>query len=561
MADFKDRLLEIHGTNMYSGFHVHRAIEFAKRYDLTGIVFHANDIIDRAIKPDKYFSSNDSLLKYNNRDGDTKNYKYYLKNAIDKIVDAGLEFYVEVKEIYFPHELLEQYPSLRKENGAICATDPFWWRFLSDKLEEFSTRFPKVSGVIVSAGTRESMVSLALNKCTCDRCKGYDVEKWYRELLSAMFRPLDSHGMKLIVREFSYTADHQFAMVEAAQDVSDKIIMAIKKAPHDYYPTFPNNPAAGNCGVLEQWIEFDTWGQYFGLGVMPCSVVEDIQSRLRHYRSKGATGVMLRTDWERLLNGSAFNSFSMLNLIGCSLLSQEIEIPIRDIYKAWLRYGLVSPLEKDDTFPQEPSMPTSPGALDVLMRFMQDAWKVQERAIYVRGHMFNRNAQMFDRYFLTYFMMTVQHTRDHWDEGASKLVEPTAGNIDIMVAEKNEAVRIANEMRSYLKPSELGVSCEVERYLDFLLDMYPLYAEIFRAQITTSAYIRRVEVFGDVSYISKAEDSLDIYDGLASRLSAMVDGKHYTNNIEYVLDKDRVIRFRNDCEREIAALKQKGAEK
>ena len=55
-------------------------------------------LIDRAIKPDKYFPPNVSLLSYNNRDGDTKNHKYYLGNVIDKITAAGLEFYVEVKE-------------------------------------------------------------------------------------------------------------------------------------------------------------------------------------------------------------------------------------------------------------------------------------------------------------------------------------------------------------------------------------------------------------------------------------------------------------------------------
>ena len=183
MPDFKDRLLEIHGSNMWSGYHVNRAIEFARRYDMTGIIFHANDIIDKAIKPDRYFSPNESLLKFNNRDGDTKNYKYYLKNAIDKITDSGLEFYAEVKEIYFAYEILEQMPGLRKENGALCPTDPFWWEFLDAKLEEFASRFPRVSGVIVSAGTRESMVSLADNRCTCERCKGYSMDEWYRRLI------------------------------------------------------------------------------------------------------------------------------------------------------------------------------------------------------------------------------------------------------------------------------------------------------------------------------------------------------------------------------------------
>ena len=137
--------------------------------------------------------------------------------------------------------------------------------------------------------------------------KTYDVNRWYRELITAMFKPLDRAGMRLIVRDFSYTADHQYAMVDAAKDVSEKIVMALKKTPHDYYPTFPDNPTVGNCGNLTQWIEFDTWGQYFGLGILPCSVAEDMKGRMKRYLEKGASGIMLRTDWERLYQGSTFN--------------------------------------------------------------------------------------------------------------------------------------------------------------------------------------------------------------------------------------------------------------
>ncbi len=551
MADYQDRLLEIHGSNMFNGYHVQRAIEFARRFDMTGIIFHANDIIDRAIKPDRYFPPNESLLKFNNRDGDTKNYKYYLSNIIDRITASGLEFYVEVKEIYYPYEILEVFPQLRKENGAVCATDPFWWEFLEEKISEFTRRFPKLSGIIVSAGTRESMVSLALNKCTCERCRGYDMDRWYQELMGAMFRPLDRAGMKLIVREFSYTADHQFAMVEAAQKVSDRIVMAIKKAPHDYYPTFPNNPTAGNCGPLEQWIEYDCWGQYFGLGVFPCSVAEDMKERMRYYREKGAKGVMLRTDWERLLQGSTFNSFTLFNLVAGAMLSKDIDTDLDECYRAWLDYGLLSPLEYD-TVPQVPCRPKNPKALEVLRRFMQDSWRIQERIIYVRGHVFNRNAQMFDRYFLTYFIMTVQHTRDHWDRGASKKVEPTDENIDIIIREKDEGVELARSLRSYMRPSELGLSEGVERYLEFLLDAYVVYAEIFRAQIITAMYIRRAET--DVDFIEKALSSLSVYEDLAKRLGDLVIGKGYSNNVEYVLDRNRVIRFRDDCRSVIQGL-------
>ena len=40
---YANRLLEIHGINMWNMFHVDRAIQFAKQYRLTGIIFHCNE--------------------------------------------------------------------------------------------------------------------------------------------------------------------------------------------------------------------------------------------------------------------------------------------------------------------------------------------------------------------------------------------------------------------------------------------------------------------------------------------------------------------------------------
>ena len=215
------------------------------------------------------------------------------------------------------------------------------------------------------------MVSFAANRCTCERCKNYNVDDWYKNLIAAMYRPLAKAGMRLVVRDFSYTADHQFAMVEAARSVSKDITMALKKAPHDYYPTFPDNPAIGCCGSdMRQWVEFDTWGQYFGLGVFPCSVVEDMQGRLQRYLDKGVSGVMLRTDWEIISQGSVFNSFNILNLIAGAELSNNVNANLDMIYDRWVSEGLYSPLIHD-SFAQIPCVPTAPNAKIVFKELMK----------------------------------------------------------------------------------------------------------------------------------------------------------------------------------------------
>lgn len=552
---YSSRLLEIHGINMWNMFHVDRAVKFAEKYDLTGIIFHCNDLIDRVVFPEKYFSK-DELLEYNPvRNSITKNYRYYLRSVLDKCRRHHLEFYAEVKEVFFPYDLLTKYPELRKENGQLCATDPFWWQFLEEKYKEFFELFPEVSGIIVSPGTRESMVSFAANRCTCERCHSYNADDWYHNLLAAMHKSIDAAGKKLIVRDFSYTKAHQYAMVNAAGSVSSNITMAMKKVPHDYYPVFPDNPAVGNCGELHQWVEYDTWGQFFGLGVFPCGVAEDMQGRMQRYLEQGAEGVMLRTDWENMIQSSVFCSFNMLNLIAGAMLSKNVHADMREIYREWLSYGLMSPLLQD-TFDRAPCVPALPEAEERLCKIMQLGWKALEKGIHVRGHVFNRNCQMFDRYDLTYNIMTVFHSRDQWEPGASLRVAPTKENIRIILQEKDEAFQTAQKVAELADPKGLGVSEELETYLHFLQQGFPAYIEGFRMECRTTFYTKLAEETKDPDDIQRAQESLSDYESLAESYRTLVRGKGYCHLVEYMLDGDRLLRFKASVQEVLSHLNE-----
>ena len=546
VPDYADRILEIHGPNMFNMFHVDRAIKFAEAHGLNGLIFHCNDLLDRLILPSKYFTKQVCLENWPVREATLMNNQYYMHGVLKKCKDAGLNFFAEVKEIYYPQDILELYPNLRKENGAICATDPFWWEFIEEKVSEFTRRFPTAAGIVVSPGTRESMVSFAANRCTCERCKNYNVDDWYKNLIAAMYRPLAKAGMRLVVRDFSYTADHQFAMVEAARSVSKDITMALKKAPHDYYPTFPDNPAIGCCGSdMRQWVEFDTWGQYFGLGVFPCSVVEDMQGRLQRYLNKGVSGVMLRTDWEIISQGSVFNSFNILNLIAGAELSNNVNANLDMVYDRWVSEGLYSPLIHD-SFAQIPCVPTAPNAKIVFKELMKRSWQIIEKIDYIRGHVFQENVQIFDRYFMAYDMMIHFHSRDDWDPGASARVEPTDENLSVIFKEKDEGVALAESLRELVKPDELGLTEEIKKYLNFMLDMYILYAKIMRHQAHTVCLTRRAEQTKKREDIEAAIATLEGYDEEAAILKEYVEDKAYSNEIEWCLDGNRVLHFKDD---------------
>ena len=553
LPDYQDRILEIHGPNMFNMFHVDRAINFAKDHGLNGLIFHCNELLDKLVLPYKYFDKDLSLARWPVREATVQNNRYYMHGVLAKCKEAGLNFFAEVKELYYPPEILELYPFLRKENGAVCPTEPFWWEFLEEKVREICEQLPDIAGIVASPGTRESMISLAANGCKCERCRNYNMDQWYRELITAMYKPLAAAGKRLVIRDFSYTADHQYAMVDAARTVSPDITMALKKCPHDYYPTFPDNPAVGNCGEMRQWIEYDTWGQYFGLGVLPCSIAEDMQGRMQRYLAKGASGVMLRTDWEIISQSSAFSSFNMLNLIAGAALSNDVNADLHDVYKRWVSEGLYSPL-KHDSFAQPPCVPTAGNAVGVLEEYMKRSWQILEKIIYTRGHVFQENVQVFDRFDLAYNFMVKFHCRDDWDPGASRKGEATDENIAIIFKEKDEGVALAESLRDLIHPDELGVSEDIRFYLDFLVEMYIAYAKVMRHQAHSVFLIEKARNTKAADDIAAAKATLEGYEEEAALFKEKVEGKAYANIVEWIFDGNRILRFKEDCEKVISAI-------
>ena len=57
MSAFDEVILEIDGTQMWSAFHVDRAISFAKEYGYSGIAFHCCELMDKVVFPSKFLLS------------------------------------------------------------------------------------------------------------------------------------------------------------------------------------------------------------------------------------------------------------------------------------------------------------------------------------------------------------------------------------------------------------------------------------------------------------------------------------------------------------------------
>jgi hypothetical protein len=531
--------LEIHSSRMWRWASVLSALDVMERTGMNALIFHQNDLIDQLVYPERYFSVETMWKRWPVRMHTVDNNRQYIRRVVAEANRRGIDFYLEVKELYYPEGLLELHPELRRADGAICASAPFWLEFLEAKTREMLEAIPEIAGIIVSPATRESKVSISTNTCTCEACQQADPGEWYYRLLDAMFRPLHEKGKTLVLRDFAYSAAQQNLAIDAAARCSPEIVIALKNTPHDFYPTFPDNPRIGNIGDRQQWVEFDTWGQFFGIGFFPCSVVEDMQRRLQYCRERGVNGVWFRTDWEVLTEGSSFNSFNLLNVFAGGLLGNNPDLPLAEVYRAWAEYGLLSAIQPESCR-AKPVPVLEPAAVERLKQFMIASWSVMEKAVYVRGHIIHEDMMFPATVRLAFDMMVKIHGRDDWDPGASGLVEPTAANIEAVLAEKLAALEEVKALPDLLRPRQLGLPEELTIELETMLDLYEWYVEGFYLATAACYLARKTELSHQSSDRSEAGRWLAELSGYRDRLIERLKGSAYPHYVYWLLDTDRL---------------------
>jgi hypothetical protein len=476
--EFAVRGLEIHSRRMWEWKSISSAFALMEQLNLNTLIFHQDDIQDAVVWPDKYFpadvrAARRAIQGAHDRAVFLATARQYLRNVASEAKKRRIKFFFEVCEIWYPEGLTELHPEIIGAKGTICPTDPFWWEFLRTKYTELFQIIPDLDGVIVSPGTMESKISIAMHTCLCESCSSTTPLDWYTNLIRSMYEPIHSQGKTLVVRDFAYTKADQDLVMNACNRVSPNIVAALKNTPHDFYPTFPNNPRIGHVGSSPQWIEFDCWGQFYGCGLFPCSVIEDMQRRLTYARANGATGAWFRTDLESMTDQSVFNCFNLLNLVAGAMLSQRTAQNIDDPYRAWLKIGLFDPLVPESLEPAPVPIPSA--HLARLRDFMRASWAVMEKTYYVRGFVFNVNGLFFDSVDNAFFLATVHHGREDWEPGANKRVEPTEENIAAIVAEKDAALAEVQKLPGMLNAASLPLPAEFKAHLETVLSFYREY--------------------------------------------------------------------------------------
>ncbi len=447
---FAFRGLEMHGSRMWRPDRLFEALDFASSHNMTALVLHDNTIIHDTVFPQKYFD--DSKRKGYAQVRRHQNAIYakqaYLNDMLKHAKRKNIEVWVEIKELEFPDELLEKFPQLTKD-GNVCPTDPLWLEYMQIKTNEFFELFPDMAGIIVSPGSPESRAFLSAGrKCSCDRCRATDFGDWCHGIIMSIYQSVKTHGKKLAVRDFVYSPEDHERLSAIIRRTPDDVILCIKVTPRDFWPTFPDNPMIGRFKERTQWVEYDVFGQFYGWGICPAIVLEDIRKRFSYAQSQGVSGVVLRTEWENVLELSCFDNLNKINLIGAADMAIDLKRPADKIISDWLREeGLLA-----ETTGEKRNVDT-PG----LTQFLLKTWAIMEKTIYVDGFVFATCSEVPLNIDKAWFTMTFYHSLAAWDPSAVVRISMNYENLIRLLNEKDAALREIKELINYLKLNDFGL--------------------------------------------------------------------------------------------------------
>ncbi len=395
MVPFKFRALEVHSSYAWDFRWIRKALGFIRAQGLNALVLHRNDIVDQVVYPAKFFGGSEAPRNIFERYQEIHRalYKYtptrrsgpylrrdYLKRVVDLAARDGIAVWLENKELTFPDIFLELNPQLVKD-GHVCPNDPFWWDFIDRKYVELFQDIPGIAGIITAPGTGESRLAISSNRCQCELCQGVMPTQWYTKLLLIMHRPIRTAGRELAVRDFVFDRKAHDELAQAMRALPDDVIISFKSTPHDYYPTFPDNPRLGQVGAHRQWLEYDCMGQYFGWGVAPAIMIEDMRGRLSRGAALGVEGMILRTDWESLDGHTAFDTPNRINLHAGAALLRDLDAPAPTIFRAWL--------EETGQLRADASESERADATAWAERLLGGSWEITRRALYLNDCVFS----------------------------------------------------------------------------------------------------------------------------------------------------------------------------
>jgi len=424
------RGLEFHGKSFWSYKKVEYALDIIRDYGLNALVIHDTDFMTNFIYPSEFLNPYAPWAGAPVRRGENalQNNIYYFRDLLKRAARKNVDVWIEIKELTFPDEIVEKFPELI-ENGVFCPTNPFWAKLLQAKYKDLVEWYPGVKGVVLSAGSPEGKAALSQKKCKCRRCASTKLSDWYVSMLNPIYEALKTKGVKLSVREFSYTVDHQIAITEAMKQMPKDVIFCIKVTPHDFYPTFPDNTLLAEINDRPKWIEYDTMGQYYGWGVIPCPMFKDVNDRVSYALKNNVEGAVFRVEWERVNDWDALESPNRMNMYLAANACLGKPASINDTIRKWLSEEQVIYNEED---------------FALLKNYFEDIWDIIKHALYINDTVFADSSMVLMSIERAWWSMADKHSLAEWFPERKVDLELDEKKVTLYIKEKEDALNKIN---------------------------------------------------------------------------------------------------------------------
>lgn len=567
-SKFTFRALEIHDfTYIWNFDEIRRRLKFMVENDLNALVLHQPGIEEKVVFPGKFLGAakegrtqyeifqqiDENILNYALLENLNINRREYLRFLIQEAAEVGIEVYFENKELWFKDFILKYKPDLVKD-GVFCPSDPFWWEeFLPAKYEELFISLPGLAGTVTSCSTGEARLSISnVFPCTCSRCQNLDPTEWHKNIIMGMYKAFKKAGKRLIIRDFIYTIEEQEKFRTAFNELPDDIWLSLKNTPHDFYPTFPNNPLIGRVGNHPQVIEYDVNGQFYGWGQAPATVLKDIQERIKYGMSRGIQGFIARTDWEGVQDVSCFDNPNLINLYGIAAFGKNPDADFKDIYYRWLsEEGML----RDDLSPSELKR-----CLEWIMELFDQTWPIIEKSVYVNGTVFSNDSCLHINLKQPTFIAETHHSRKNWDEDSEDALTITEDNVERMLTEKETAYQLVKEVYDKFIRENPGLTEGAYKKLKKHFRFMRMYVKGFKLTGTIYALTRyALEV--DTNAILRSKPVSELLNGALAELRDYKDELEQSDLIKIypfgqLLNPERVECFAQDIENRLAKVKR-----
>ena len=498
------RALEMHGQRMWERDRVLHTIEFMKRNALSSLVLHESDLVHQIVYPRKYFDPYSLWSDLPSRRGENAifNRRAYFDHLLKLARDSGIDVWVNVKEIGFSDEVFAIHPEIFKD-GAICPSEPFWTEYVAAKADELFADFPLLAGMIVSFGSQESRASRVQNRCRCELCSAESLESWYSRMIDALHGPIARHGKTLAVRDFAYKPQDHEPLINAVDRSPPDVVFCMKAMPHDFYVTFPDNPAIGRLANRRQWIEYDTMGQFFGWGLMPCLVLDDLVERLPRWAAAGVSGAIFRIEWERINDLDAFDTLAEINLIAAAALARGEDIDSVSACRAWIASCQVAPARLSSVATDAAMLATLTaasaaaatsarfeataawlaGILDVTLPIIRDA-------CYIDGHVSADNSMLPRSIQRAWWGMEARDSLAIWDHARADDLNLDRAKLARYLRQKDDALAGARALVARLREPADDVEPVIKAWVETQFRHYAYWVEGLRLCARACLYSR-----------------------------------------------------------------------